>query len=73
MEFVDYKTDKMGETQITITEGKFRGYVILIRTNVASVIFDNKFDPNGHPVFGLTNTNSVITIPPKVDVRRDMK
>jgi hypothetical protein len=73
MEFVNFKTDKMGETQITITEEKFRGYTILIRTSVATVIFDNKFDPKGHPVFGLTNTNSVITIPPKVDVRKDMK
>jgi hypothetical protein len=73
MEFIDFKSDKSGELQVTVTEGKFKGYTILIRTSVVSLVFDNKFDPKGHPIFGVTQANSVITIPPKVDVRKDMK
>lgn len=73
MEFVDFKVDKMGETQIAITEDKFKGYAILVRTTVAAITFDGKYDDKGHPIFGVNQANSLITIPPKVDIRKDMK
>jgi len=73
MKFVDFKTDKIGETQVSLTSDPFKGFVILIRTSVSAITFDDKYDDKGKPVFGITMGSSIIIIPPKVDIRKEMK
>jgi hypothetical protein len=73
MKFIDFKTDKIGETQVLLTEDPFKGTNILIRSNVTAVMFNGEFDEKGKPKFGITVTNNIIIVPPQTDIRKSMK
>lgn len=63
-----FKPENVGETRITITEGQFKDYVIIVHTAVSKVIFENKYDTmhKGIPEFRVTHHDSFTVIPPIV-------
>lgn len=69
-----FKPENVGETIVTITEGPYKGYKIILRTTISNVEFNNKFFPDGKkPDFDVLHNDNFIVIPPEVDIRKEMK
>ena len=71
-----FKPETVGETRITITDGQFKGYAVIVRTAVSNVIFEDKYedeDTRKKPIFRITHHDSFVVIPPQIDVRKSMK
>ena len=69
-----FKLENLGETVITITDGPYKGYTIILRTAIVNVEFNNKFFPDGtKPDFYVTHSDTFIVIPLATDLRKSMK
>ena len=75
MSLQKFKPETVGETRITITDGQFKGYTVVVRTAVSNVIFEDKFKgkDNKIPIFRVIRHDSSVVIPPQADVRKPTK
>ena len=69
-----FKLDNFGETQVTILDGPYKGYKIIMRSMIINVEFNNKFFPDGKkPDFDILHSDTFIVIPPEVNLKATMK